>query len=192
VHLVAEYIDGSLTEGEAKIPKTNIPIKRVYLTDENAQVTPEALTTIAEADIIVLGPGSLYTSIIPNLIIKGMPEAIVNSSAYKIYVCNVMTQPGETDGFSASDHIRVLTEHSNPDIINACILNNASVPEIALQRYHAELSFPVAADVEKIKNMGYKVVATDLLGIDNYVRHDSKKMTQTLIKLIESQRVVKR
>ena len=192
IHLVAEYTDGSRAQGEAKIPQKDMRIKRVYLTDENAQATPEALTTIAEADIVVMGPGSLYTSIIPNLIIKGMSEAIANTSAYKIYVCNVMTQAGETDGFSASDHIKVLVEHSNPDIINACILNNASAPQNALQRYEAEQSFPVAPDVEIIKNLGYKVVATDLLGIDDYVRHDSKKLTETLIKLIESQRVINR
>ena len=192
IHLIAEYIDGSRTEGEAKIPKTNVPIKRLSLTDVDAKPTQEALTAIAEADIVVLGPGSLYTSIIPNLIIKGIPEALAKSSAYKIYVCNVMTQPGETHGFSASDHARVLVEHSIPQIINACVINNANVPEQALQRYRLEKSYPVAPDTEKIKAMGYKVVATDLLGVNDYVRHDSKKLTQALIKLIESKRVVKR
>lgn len=192
VHLVAEYMDGSRTEGEAKISKTNRPIKHLYLTDRDAQPTPEALTAIAQADIIVLGPGSLYTSIIPNLIIKGIPEAIAQSPAYKIYVCNVMTQPGETDGFSACDHIRVLTEYSHIQIVDACVINNALVPEGALQRYRRENSYPVAADIDKIKTMGYKVVATDLLGVNDYVRHDSKKITQALIKLIESQRVIKR
>ncbi len=192
IHLVAEYIDGTRTEGEAKIPKTNVPIKRLSLTDVDAKPTQEALTAIEEADIIVLGPGSVYTSIIPNLIIKGIPEAIAKSSAYKIYVCNVMTQPGETDGFSASDHARALVEHSLPQIINACVINNANVPEHALQKYRLEKSYPVAPDTEKIKEMGYKVVATDLLGINNYVRHDSKKLTEALIKLIESKRVIKR
>ncbi len=192
IHLIAEYIDGTRTEGEAKIPDKNMPIKRLSLTDENAEATPEALAAIGEADIIVLGPGSLYTSIIPNLIIKEMSEAIARSSAYKIYVCNVMTQPGETDGFSACDHIRILTEHATPQVVNACIINDATIPESALQRYQSQRSYPVAPDVEKIKAMGYKVVATDLLGINDYVRHDSKKLTQTLIKLIESKRVIKR
>ena len=192
IHLVAEYVDGSRTEGEAKISKTNRTIRRLSLTDKNAEPTPEALIAIAEADIIVLGPGSLYTSIIPNLIIKGMSEAIASSSAYKIYVCNVMTQPGETDDFSASDHMRVLVEHSHPGVINACVINNAVVPEEALERYRLEKSFPVAADVEKIRTRGYKIVATDLIGVKDYVRHDSKKLTQALIKLIETQRVIKR
>ncbi len=192
IHLIAEYIDGTRTRGEAKIPDKHMPIRRLSLTDQNAVATPEALTAIAEADIIVLGPGSLYTSIIPNTIIKGVSETIANSSAYKIYVCNVMTQSGETDSFSASDHVRVLIEHSNPQVINACIINDAPIPESALKRYQVQESYPVAPDTEKIKAMGYKVVATDLLDVKDYIRHDSKKLTQTLIKLIETKRVIKR
>ncbi len=192
VHLVAEYVDGTRTEGEAKIPNVNRTIKRLSLNPADAQPTKEALAAIAEADIIVMGPGSLYTSIIPNLIIKGVPQAIARSPAYKIYVCNVMTQRGETGGFSAADHVRTLIEHSDPKAVNACIINDAQVPESALKRYRGEESYPVAADTERIKTMGCKVVATDLLSVNDYVRHDSKKLTQALIKLIESQRVIKR
>src|SRR3990167_5750044 len=192
VHLVAEYIDGTRTEGEAKIPKAGIAIKQLLLKPADAQPTMEALAAIAEADIIVMGPGSLYTSIIPNLIINGVPQAIVRSPAYKIYVCNVMTQRGETDGFSAADHVRVLTEHSDTKALDACIINDAPVPQEALKRYRDEHSYPVAPDTQRIKDMGYKVVATDLLSVNDYVRHDSKKLTQALIRLIESQRVIKR
>ena len=193
VHLVAEYMDGSKTKGEAKIPKINAPIKRLSLTPQDVMPTDDALTAIALADIIVMGPGSLYTSILPNLIIKGVTEAIAASSAYKIYVCNVMTQPGETDGFSASDHVRVLLEHTDPKLIDACMINDAVVSnEEALNRYRNENAYPVAADNDRIKAMGIKVIATDLLSVTDYVRHDSKKLTQTLIKLIETQRVIKR
>ncbi len=193
VHLVAEYMDGTRREGEAKIPDSTLGIKRLFLTPEDAEPTPEALSAIKDADIIVLGPGSLYTSIIPNLIIKGMSEAIGQSAAYKIYVCNVMTQPGETGGFSAADHVRVLVEHSNQQCVNACIINNAVVDnEEALARYKKEDAYPVNADAQKIKEMGYKVVAGDLLSVADYVRHDSTKLTQALIKLIESQRITKR
>ena len=192
VHLVAEYIDGTITEGEAKIPRKNIKIKRLSLTPEDALPTSDALEAIKEADIIVLGPGSLYTSVIPNLIIQGMSEAIAQSSAYKIYVCNVMTQQGETDGFTASDHVKIIIEHANKDVINACIANNAHVPEEAQQRYKAEHSFPVKADAEKIRELGCKVIATDLLSVKDYVRHDSEKLTKALIDLIESQRIIKR
>jgi len=193
VHLVAEYMDGSKTKGEAKIPQANAPIKRLTLSPEDVMPTDDALTAIAQADIIVMGPGSLYTSILPNLIIKGFTEAIVASSAYKIYVCNVMTQQGETDGFSASDHVRVLLEHTGPKLVDACLINDAVVSnEEALNRYRNENAYPVAADADRIKAMGIKVISTDLLSVADYVRHDSKKLTQALIKLIETQRVIKR
>ena len=192
VHLVAEYADGSRTEGEAKIPNKIAPIKRLHLNPKDAEPTPEALAAIAEADIVVMGPGSLYTSILPNLIINGMPEALAKSPAYKIYVCNVMTQRGETDGFSACDHVRAIIDHSLPKVLDACIINNGVVPEEALKRYRDQDSYPVAPDVEAIKSMGYRVIATDLLSVADYVRHDSKKLTGALIKLIEKQRVVKR
>jgi uncharacterized cofD-like protein len=193
VHLVAEHMDGSTTKGEAKIPQTKAPIRRLSITPQDAMPTDDALTAIGEADIIVMGPGSLYTSILPNLIIKGMTESIAAASAYKIYVCNVMTQPGETDGFTASDHLRVLLEHTDPKLVDACLVNDAVVSnEEALNRYYKENSYPVAADGDRIKEMGVKVIAADLLSVADYVRHDSKKLTQALIKLIESQRVIKR
>lgn len=192
VHLVAEYVDGTRTEGEAKIPKAKLNIKRISLKPEDAKPTPEALEAIADADIIVMGPGSLYTSILPNLIIRGMPEALFKSSAYKIYVCNVMTQQGETEGYTASQHVKSIIEHSDPRVLDACIINDATVPEEALQRYRSEDSYPVIPDVDKIKEFGIRVVATDLLSVKDFVRHDSKKLTDALIKLIETQRVVKR
>lgn len=193
VHLVAEYMDGSQTQGEAKIPQSNTQIKRLSLIPQDATPTDDALTAIAQADIIVMGPGSLYTSILPNLIINGMAEAIAAAPAYKIYVCNVMTQPGETDGFTASDHLRVLLEHTCPKLVDACLINDAVVSnEEALNRYRNENAYPVAADGDRIKAMGVKVVATDILGVADYVRHDSKKLTQALIRLIETQRVIKR
>ncbi len=192
VQLVAEYVDGSILEGEASIPDKNIPIKRVFLKPEDAKPTPEALEAIAEADIIVMGPGSLYTSILSNLSINGMVDALVKSKGYKIYVCNAMTQKGETTDFTAGDHVQAIVDHSHPDVINACIINNAVVPEKALVRYRDEGAYPVAPDVDRIKAMGYTLVATDLLSVANYVRHDSKKLTQALIKLIETQHVIKR
>lgn len=192
VHLVAEYTDGTITEGEAKIPKRDVRIKSVFLNPADCQPTQDALAAIEEADIIVLGPGSLYTSVLPNLIIKGMPEAIAKSSAFKIYVCNVMTQLGETTHYTAADHLKAIVEHSNKDVLNACIINTAEVPLEAQARYKTEDSVPVQADVEKIKEMGYKVVATDLLSVNNYVRHDSAKLTKALINLIEAHRVIRR
>ncbi len=192
VHLVAEYEDGTITQGEADIPNAKRRIKRVFLNPEHSVPTEEAIEAIEDADVIILGPGSLYTSIIPNLIVDRISDAIAASGAFRIYVCNVMTQQGETDHFTASDHLRVLAEHTNPKIINAALINNAMPSDEALKRYRVEDSFPVKADEDKIRSMGYTVFGTDLLEVGNYVRHDSIKLTKALIKLIERYRVIKR
>ncbi len=192
VHLIAEYEDGTKTEGEAQIPNPNSRVKRLSLTDQDANPTKEALESIEDADVIILGPGSLYTSVIPNVIIKGVSEAMAKSRAFRIYVCNVMTQHGETDGYTASDHVRAIVDHANKDILDACLINNAQAPKDALGRYEEEVSFPVEADVNKIRKMGYKVEATDLLGVTDYVRHDSLKLNEAIIRLIETHRVIKR
>lgn len=192
VHLEAEYADGTRTHGEDKIPNSGVPIRRVYLTGEDAHPTNDALKAIAEADVIILGPGSLYTSVIPNLLINGMTDAILKSQAFKIYVCNVMTQHGETDNYTASDHARAIIEHSQPGVIDACLINNVEAPVDALNRYEEQQAFPVKPDIDRFSDLNVKVEATDLLGITDYVRHDSQKLNKALIKLIESYRVIKR
>jgi uncharacterized cofD-like protein len=192
VHLVAEYEDGSRTEGEAKIPRLDKRIARLYLTPEDTLPTQDALDAIENADIVILGPGSLYTSIISNVIIKGIAQALEKTNAYKIYICNVMTQPGETDGYSASDHLKALMRHASMRIVDACLINNALVPDHALERYRQENSYPVTPDVEHIKSLGCKAVVADLLGVNDYVRHDAKKLTKALIELIETQRFIRR
>ncbi len=192
IHLVAEYEDSSITEGEAKIPRKGVKIRRVFLKPQDATPTAEALEAIREAEIIVLGPGSLYTSVIPNLLIKELTNAVVGSSAYKIYVCNVMTQQGESEGYTAADHVEAIIQHSHKKVIDACLVNSEEVPLEAQGRYKSENSFPVSPEVERIRNMGIEVVATDLLSITDYVRHDSTKLTKALIKLIEKHRILKR
>jgi uncharacterized cofD-like protein len=192
VHLVAEYEDGSRTEGEAKIPRRDKKIARLYLTPENTLPTQDALDAIKNADAVILGPGSLYTSIISNVVIKGIAHALEETQAYKIYICNVMTQPGETDDYSASDHLKALMRHASMRVVDACLINNALVPEDALERYRHENSYPVTPDVEHIKSLGCKAVAADLLGVNDFIRHDSKKLTKALIDLIETQRFIKR
>ena len=192
VHLVAEYEDSSITEGEAKIPRKGVKIRRIFLKPRDVTPTAEALEAIREAEIIVLGPGSLYTSVIPNLLIKELADAVVESGAYKIYVCNVMTQQGESEGYSASDHVEAIVQHSHRKIMNACLVNSAEVPPEAQGRYKSEDSFPVVPDVDRIREMGIEVVGTDLLSVTDYVRHDSTKLTKALIKLIEKHRILKR
>ena len=188
VRLAAEHTDGSVTLGESKISQVDIPIRRIYLEPTNCQPTADALTAIREANAIVLGPGSLYTSIIPNLLVDKIVEAIVTSKALKIYLCNVMTQSKETHDFKASDHIRALVAHTNPGIVQVVMVNTEPVPPSLLDRYQQEDAFPVQADIERIRTLGYQVVADNIISAENYVRHDADKVSRLIIQLIVGQR----
>jgi uncharacterized cofD-like protein len=186
VVLVAEHKDGSKTVGENNIPRTQRSINKVYLNPAQSLATPDAIKAIKEAQIIVLGPGSLYTSIIPNLLIQEITEAISSSSALKVYVCNAMTQPGETDGYSASDHIRVLVAHSHPRVLDYCVVNSGEVPQSILKRYGQQGSRLVVNDRKKIEEMGYRVIEDDFSIIEeNVIRHDAKKLAKIILGLIE-------
>ena len=185
VILVAQHKDGSITEGENKIPKAHKPISRVSLRPARSQATPEAMKAIEEAQIIILGPGSLYTSIIPNLLIKGITDSIAASAAVKVYVCNVMTQPGETDGYKVSDHIKTLTSHSHPRIIDYCIANSGVIPAEMLERYRQQNSCPVVNDRENIENMGYRLIEDDFVVSDDVIRHDHLKLAKIILGFIE-------
>jgi uncharacterized cofD-like protein len=185
VILVAQHKDGSITEGENRIPKATVPINRVSLKPTHPQATPEAIKAIAEAQIIILGPGSLYTSIIPNLLIKEITDRIVASKAIKVYVCNVMTQPGETDGYKASDHIKTLINHGHPRAIDYCIVNTGEVPVDMLKRYAEQNSYPVINDRGNIENMGYRVIEDNFVVSDDLVRHDPLKLAKIILGLLE-------
>jgi len=184
VRLVAEHDDGSVTQGETKISHAPSPIRRIYLEPTGCQPTAEALEAIRHANAIVLGPGSLFTSIIPNLLVEKMVDAIVQSKALKIYVCNVMTQCRETHGYRASDHLRALIDHTNPGIVQMCLVNTGSVPTELLARYREEEAFPVDGDVGRIREMGYQVVADTIISTDNYVRHDPEQVAKLIIQLV--------
>lgn len=191
VNLVAKYKDGTQAEGEAKIPEAGIPIDKVRLSPENNTATPEAIRAINDADIILLGPGSLYTSIIPNLLIREITEAIINSKALKFYICNIMTQHGETDNFTASDHLRVLIAHSHPRILEYCIVNNGAIPQNFIDKYKLEQAMPVQLDADKIRGLGYKVIADNFVDIKEVVRHDAKKLAKIIMKIFNSERNAK-
>jgi uncharacterized cofD-like protein len=186
VTLVAHYSDGSMVIGEDQIPRARKSISRVTLTPEQPLATPDALKAIKEAQIIVLGPGSLYTSIIPNLLIKEITQEIAESEAIKVYVCNVMTQPGETDGYSVSDHIKALLAHSHEQILDYCVVNNGEVPVEVLKRYSQDNSTLVVNDRKKIENLGVRVVEEDFSMIaDGVIRHDAEKLAKIILSFIE-------
>ena len=183
VKLVAEYRNGQKTVGETKIVKQNEPIQKVYLDPLHCKASKESFEAIGDADIIVLGPGSLYTSVIPNLLVDGITEKIAQSRAPKVYICNVMTQAGETDHYTAFDHMNALVAHTRPDVLNYCIVNTGRVPKEFLKKYEEEGAYPVAADSDKIIENGYNVIEGDVVNIQNYVRHDAKKLSKIIIEL---------
>ena len=185
VVLEAQHKDGSITTGETQIPQVRKPISKIYMKPPGSPATPEALRAIEEAQIIVLGPGSLYTSIIPNLLIKEITDAIAASGAIKVYVCNVMTQPGETDSFTASSHIKTLIAHSHPRIIDYCIVNAGEIPVSILKRYAEDGSYPVVNDRRNIENMGYRVIEEDFALAEELIRHNARKLAQIILGFIE-------
>jgi uncharacterized cofD-like protein len=186
VTLVAQHKDGSITEGEQKIPLARLPIEQVFLKPAEPAATPEAIRAIEDADIIILGPGSLYTSIIPDLLVKDITQSIVNSKATKVYVCNIMTQPGETQGYNASAHIKILVRHSHPRLIDYCIVNNGTVSQDILSRYENDGAYLVINDRKNIENMGYRVIAEDIVSVENNViRHDPAKLAKIIFGFTE-------
>jgi len=186
VSLVAEHTDGTETVGESQIPIAKKPIKRVYLRPANCRHNEEAIDAIRKADAIVLGPGSLYTSIIPNLLVGKVYQEVISSKAVKMYVCNVMTQTGETDHYKASDHLKTIVSHTASGIVEYCIINTAKVSNDMLDKYKMEESYPVIPDSDNLKKMKCKVVEAHILLTKDYVRHDSVKLAKIIIDLVAS------
>lgn len=184
VRLVAEHIDGRKTVGESKIPETKVKIAKVYLDPRDCKPSYEALEAISNAEAIVFGPGSLYTSILPNLLVPGILSAILDSRAVKIYVCNIMTESGETDGYKASDHVKALIEHTSPELLDYCIVNSSFIPENILQKYKQEYASPVEPDAYNIEKMGYKCMVKDLAWFGEVVRHNPDKLADLILEII--------
>lgn len=185
VRIQAEYSDGTIQKGEDKIPLKEKAIKKISLIPPTAKANPEALEAIRKADLIIIGPGSLFTSIIPNLLITSLSEEIAKRNVLKIYICNVMTQHGETDGYTASDHIEMLISHSQPQIINACLVNSGRLEYKLLPRYAKENSFPVILDYERIKKIGVEVFEGDVVLRSDYLRHDSINTARIVMQIYQ-------
>ncbi len=184
IQLQAEMNDGTLVLGESEIPKAHKRIRRMMMLPEDAPAARAAIKAIEEADVLIFGPGSLYTSVIPNLLVKGIRDAVVKSNAVKIYICNVMTQPGETDFFGAYEHVRALIDHVGVQFLDFVIVNDQEITGEQLLQYNAEGSTPVTPDVEKIRNLGITVVPARLISKNDLVRHDPRKLSRVLIALI--------
>ena len=186
VSLVAEHKDGTRTEGESNISKVKSPIERLHLKPEGCGATEDALEAIRNAEAIVIGPGSLYTSILPNLLIEDLSDALARSQAPKIYICNVMTQPHETDHFSAFDHVNTIVEHSRPDVLSHVFVNTALIPQTILNKYAKEEAYPVVMDTNRIKNLGYTVIETNAIQTVDTVRHNPRKLSKVILDVIAS------
>ncbi|HYF93883.1 MAG TPA: YvcK family protein [Symbiobacteriaceae bacterium] len=198
-HVVLKAVmqNGQVVSGESFIGTVGSPIRRVFLERVEPEETggpirplEDALGAIEGAEVIVLGPGSLFTSILPNLLVPGVADAIRRSKALKIYVCNIMTEPGETDGYSVSQHVKALIDHAGYGIINTVLVNNASIPEGILMKYRARNAEPVAIDVKEVQRLGVDVVQVNLLGRnEEYLRHDPDRLSWHIARLFVDRRV---
>jgi len=192
VTLFAKLKNGKIVKGESNIPlingKVNSEIDSVFLKPEQSFPLEETIEEIKRADIILLGPGSLYTSVIPNLMIKGIVEELEKSSADKVYITNVMTQPGETDNYSVKDHVSAILKHSNKDIIDHVIVNNENLPLEIFEKYSSDGSEPVLLkkeDEEFLKNNNINIIEDNLIDIKNqYIRHDAVELSRIIVELV--------
>lgn len=184
IRLTAEMSDGTLIEGESQIPLANKTISRVSIIPEDAPPVQGALDAIHDADAVVLGPGSLYTSVLPNLLVRGVADALRQTQAVKIYICNVMTQPGETDGFSASQHVKAIFDHVGPGVIDYVVVNVQGVAANLKEVYARQGAYPVVADVEELEALGVKVIKANLISETNLVRHDPLQLSRTIISMV--------
>jgi len=188
VQLEAIFENGSRVLGESKIfrfkKEQDCRIQNVRLLPEYPLALPEVIQAIDEAEMILLGPGSLYTSVIPNLLVDGVVEAICASSALKIYVCNIMTQDGETEGMTACDHVEALFRHGAPGLIDICLANSAAVRPGLVERYRKEDAAPIEVDRAKIEALGVEVIERPLASETlNYARHSYTKLAQAIMEI---------
>ena len=183
VALEATLEDGTRVTGETRISKSRKPIRAVRLRPRKVKPMADTLAAIAKADLIVLGPGSLFTSVIPNLLVEGISAAIRRSPALKAYFVNLMWQPGETMNFSASDHIRAIHKHAGGKLIDCAIVNVAPIQMAARKRYERQQALPVENDVDRIFKMGVRVVTGKLLQESKKVRHDPAETAAVAVRL---------
>lgn len=188
VLLEAEFENGNTVLGESRIcqfkKEQDCRIRRVRLLPENPPALQAAIDAIDEAEMIVFAPGSLYTSIIPNLLVDGIVDAVRRSDALKVYACNIMTEPGETEGYSVSDHIRALFHHSYPGLFNLCLTNSGSIPQGVLQRYRQEGAQTIFCDREACEALGVEIVSRPVSTVENgFVRHNPGHLARELMSL---------
>ncbi len=181
VSLEATLENGRRVQGETRITKSHARIRRIALVPRRVRPLPEALDALAAADLILIGPGSLYTSLLPNLLIPEIAEAIAKSRATRVHIANLMTQPGETPGFTLQDHIRALYRHTSGRWIDWIVANRQPVsPEVA-KRYRADGAEPVTADIGELQKLGLRVILDNLLEEHGVIRHNARQLARLLL-----------
>ena len=188
VKISARMTDGTIINGESNISCANKRIQRVTMEPSDVPAVQSALNAIRDADIVVLGPGSLYTSVIPNLLVGNIVEALRNTRAMRMYVCNVMTQPGETDHYTASDHVKALFDHGGQGIVDYVLVNVEEIASCLLDHYAREGACPVKADIDELEQMGVTVIPAQLVNESNWVRHDPERLARVIFSMMDRRR----
>jgi uncharacterized cofD-like protein len=182
--LHAEMEDGSVVTGESLIPLEKKRIKRVFLTPKHVTPLQSSIRAIEEADVIVLGPGSLYTSVLPNLLVPGVVKAIEKAKARKVYICNVMTQSGETDQYTAADHLQAIIDHCGTELVDEVIVHGSPVSAEVQARYAEEGAVPVVIDEERLQSLGISVIRDHFVTeLGNMLRHDAIKVSKAILRV---------
>jgi uncharacterized cofD-like protein len=181
VHLVATLDNGRIVHGETRISASRVPIKQLRLSPRRVRPLPAAIEAINEADLIILGPGSLYTSVLPNLLIPEIARAIARSKAPRVYIANLMTQPGETTGYRLADHVRAIQEHVPRRVIDYVVANRQAVSPNVARRYRAEGAHPVAVELPALQGLGCRVILDDLLDEHGVLRHNARRLSRLIL-----------
>jgi uncharacterized cofD-like protein len=181
VHLVATLENGRTVHGETRITASRVPIKKIKLSSSRVRPLAGAIEAIRAADLILLGPGSLYTSILPNLLIPEIASAIAKSNAPRVYIANLMTQPGETAGYALADHLRAIQKHVPRRVIDWVVANRQPVSPDVARRYRAQGAEPVAIDLPALQKLGFRVILDNLLEEHGVLRHNTRRLSRLLL-----------
>jgi uncharacterized cofD-like protein len=181
VHLTATLANGQHVSGETKISRSRVPIRQIQLVPRGVRALPKAIDAIQNADLILMGPGSLYTSVIPNLLIPEIAQTIARSKAPRVYVANLMTQPGETTDYALSEHLRAIQRHVGKRVIDWVVANRQSVSADVARRYRAQGAEAVLVDTEKVLKLKIKLVLDNLLEEHGFIRHNSPRLARLLV-----------
>ncbi len=180
VSLVAHHPDETKSTGEVAISRSRKPIERIELRPSPVPMSPEIRQAIDEAEVFLFGPGSLYTSVIPNLLLEGLPDAIKQNGSARIYIANIMTQPGETDGYCLSDHLRALRRHVGPDFPDCVLAHKGPLPEDLVEKYRVGGAVPVASGLSGDEFRSVRLIERDFFSGSTTVRHDPVRLAQVI------------